>query len=627
MPITRFEVTAEEDFAGGQDFGAGPYRRIAGIAHGTLDPADPRLAAIVDLGLAPRDEAGRVAYATEICLLRPADPRRANGRLLCDITNRGRKMIFAALFEGAGVSAAEQSGLRSAASAGNAIPLRQGTTLVWNGWDPEAPRGSDNLRIVLPVLPGITGMARDEFVFGTRINPPDRPTAPLSYPVADHDQARARLTVRRTRDGVAREIHASGWAYAGDRAIRLLPEGTAFEPGSIYDVRYPATGARPLGAAFAATRDLIAALRHGEGEGNPLADLPVRSTFAVGISQAGRYLRHHLDLGMNADAAGRRVFDGVLAHIAGAGRVFINDRFAQPDRTACWHEDYDFPEVWFPISVAPSTDPLSGRSDALLRGDPATWPRLMEANTSTEYWQKGASLTHTDPAGARDLDPPPDVRQYLVAGTRHAGRSGATTARGIAHNPNNPHSASPLLRALLAALEDWVERDVAPPPSAVPRIADGTLLPAETVLAGFPRIPGALLPPRATPVAPIADWVEGTRAPAPWRVLVPAVDADGNEIAGVRLPDIAVPRGTHTGWNLYAGEGLQSELADREGSFLAFPATPEPADPRAPLSARYPSRAAHVAAVRAAAEALVAARLLLAEDVPAYVAAAEAAPG
>jgi hypothetical protein len=486
------------------------------------------------------------------------------------------------------------------------------------------PRGSDTLRITLPELSGVTEVVRDEFVFGTRITPADRPTAPLSYPVADHDKARAVLTVRRTREGAAREIPARGWDYAGDRAIRLSPEGTAFEPGSIYEFRYPATGARPLGMAFAATRDLIAALRHGEGAENPLADLPVRSTFAVGISQAGRYLRHHLDLGMNADLRGRRVFDGVLAHIAGAGRVFLNERFAQPDRTACWHEDHGFPEIWFPMAVAAVMDPLSGRTDSLLRGDLATWPKLMEVNSSTEYWQKGASLTHTDPSGTRDLAPPANVRQYLVAGTKHGGRSGATTARGIAHNLNNPHSASPLLRALLAALEEWVERGVAPPPSRVPRIADGTLVPAEAMLEAFPRIPGALLPPRATPIAPVTDWVAGTKARQDaWRPLVPAVDADGNERAGVFLPEIAVPRGTYTGWNLYAAEGLQGELADREGSFLPFPSTRDPADPRAPLAERWPTGAAYVAAVRAAAKALVAERLLLAEDVAAYVKAAD----
>ncbi|MCO6419626.1 hypothetical protein JYK14_26170 [Siccirubricoccus sp. KC 17139] len=623
--IHVFEITAAESFAEGQDFGAGPYQRLAGIARGALNPADPRNAGIADLDIAPRNAAGLVEYAVEVVILRPADTARANGRLLYDVTNRGRKMLFAAVYEGHGVPPAEQNGLRSAAAAGNAIPLRQGTTLIWSGWDPEAPRANEGLRIELPLLEGITGKVRDEFIFGTRITPADRPTAPLSYKVADPDPAKAKLTIRRTRDAAPQTITA--WEYAGPRAIRLLPEGTTFTPGSIYDFIYPATGARPLGMAYAATRDLIAFLRHA-GAGNPLEDLRRRHAYAIGISQAGRFLRHFLDLGMNDAGEGRRVFDGVLCHIAGAGRVFINDRFGQPDRTACRHEDHLFPEVWFPMAAAPATDPISGRRDGLLRGAP-TDPKLMEVNTSTEYWQKGASLIHTTPDGRADLPALPNARQYFVAGTKHGGRSGATTARGNAFHLNNPHSASPLLRALQAAMEEWVEQGVEPPPSQVPRLADGTLLPAEVALAAFPAIPGTRRPRCATPIAPVTDWVVGERGPEDaWRPLVPAVDEDGNELGGVRLPDLAVPRGTHTGWNLYAAEGLEAELCDREGSFLPF-AVDEAArqaadDPRPSLAARYPTPASYAAAVRAACDRLTAARLLLPEDAAGFVAVAEA---
>lgn len=628
--ITGFEVTAREEFAGGQDFGAGPYLRIAGIARGELDPADPRHAAIADLALAPRNARGQVEYATEVVILRPADPARANGRLLYDVTNRGRKMIFAYAYDAA-TAQAELDGLRTAASVGLALPLRVGTTLVWSGWDPDAPRTEDRMRIDIPVLPGVTGTVRDEFIFGTRVHPEGRPTAPLSYPVADRDPGKASLTVRRRRENAPRPV---AFAYAGDadppRAIRLEPEGTRFEPGSIYEFRYPATGARPLGIGYAATRDLVSFLRHGEADGQdrpgPLAGIAVRSTIALGISQAGRWLRHQIDLGMNADTRGRRVFDGALAHIAGAGRVFANERFAQPDRTATWHEDFAYPESWFPLAAAETTDPATGRRGALLKGDGSD-PLLMEVNTSTEYWQKGASLVHTDPAGLRDLPALPNVRHYLVAGTRHAGRFGVSTEPGRCHNPNNPHSAGPLLRALLAALEDWVETGTAPPPSRVPRIADGTLVPAEEVLRRFPAVPGALVPRFATPVAPVIDWVAGLRgAEEAWRPLVPAVDADGNERAGVRLPEIAVPRGTHAGWNLYAAEGLRSEPCDREGSFLPF--APDAAarqaagDPRPSLAERYPGPAAYVAAVRVAADVLAAERLLLPADAEAYVAAA-----
>ena len=168
--ITAFEVTAQESFSGGQDFGAGPYLRISGIARGELDPADPRNAPIADLGLAPRNARGQVEYAAEVVILRPADPARANGRLLYDVTNRGRKMMFGGVFDAPG-GQPELNALRTPGAVGLALPLQAGTTVVWSGWDPEAPRANDGLRIEIPVLPGITGPVRDEFVFGTRINP------------------------------------------------------------------------------------------------------------------------------------------------------------------------------------------------------------------------------------------------------------------------------------------------------------------------------------------------------------------------------------------------------------------------------------------------------------------------
>ena len=616
--IAGFEITSVEAFASGQDFGAGPYLRIAGTARGAIDPAAPRNAGIADLALAPRNAAGLVEYAIELVMLRPADPHRGNGRLLFDVTNRGRKMSFGNVYE-APAGQPELNAVRTAGAVGLALPLAAGTSVVWSGWDPEAPRGNDGLRIALPVLAGVTGRERDEFVFGTRITPKDRPTAPLSSPAAALDPAGAQLTVRRCRGDAPRPV---AFAFEGERAIRLEPAGTPFEPGSIYEFTYLAKGARPLGAAYAATRDLLSWLRHAAppvlGGG-----APVRSVFALGISQAGRFLRHFLDLGMNADLAGRRVLDGVLTHVAGAGRVFINERFAQPDRTACWHEDHAHPEVWFPMAAARCTDPHGGQTDALLR-DPATDPKLIEVNTSTEYWQKGASLIHTDPAGTADLPDLPNHRMYLCAGTKHGGRFGATTERGNARNLNNPNSASPLLRALMAALEAWVEQGTPPPPSRIPRLADGTLVPAETVLAGFPRIPGVALPGGVTPIAPVADWVAGRHAEAGWRPLVPAVDADGNERAGVRLPPIAVPGGTYTGWNLYAAPGLEGELCDREGSFLPFAATEaeRAGDPRPSLAARYATAEARRTALSAAAAALVAERFLLAPDAEAYVAGA-----
>jgi hypothetical protein len=343
-----------------------------------------------------------------------------------------------------------------------------------------------------------------------------------------------------------------------------------------------ATKPRLGGLGFAATRDLIAYLRH-PSIGHDLLGRAPGHALAFGISQAGRYLRDHIALGFNRDADGRRVFDGVYTHVAGIGRVFHNVLFAQPARTRTWHEDHDFPEVEPPFSAA-----------GLLRGD-ETDPKLIETNTSTEYWQKGASLLHTDPEGTRDIVMPPGVRGYLIAGTQHAGKAGMLRDPGPCRYPRNWHDPMPAVRALLAALDDWVSAGCEPPPSRLPRIDNGTLVPVEALR--FPATPGVEPPRFANDAAPLADWVDPVPPTHTWRTLVPQVDTDGNEIAGIRLSDIAVPAGTHTGWNVYAPPYPAGELADREGSFIAFAATREEressGDPRRSSAERYPQAGEH----------------------------------
>ena len=231
----------------------------------------------------------------------------------------------------------------------------------------------------------------------------------------------------------------------------------------------------------------------------------VAHALAFGVSQAGRFLRHFLELGMNDDGHGRRVFDGVLTHVAGAGKVFSNHSFAMPGRTATQHEDRLYPENWFPFGNAMGTDPFSGNTDAILKGR-ATDPLMMEVNTSTEYWQKGASLVHTDPAGRHDAELPPTARVYMIAGTQHGGRPGTDSSPGPCVNPRNPHSATPALRGLFVALEEWVRTGAMPPPSSVPSIAQGTAVAAETVK--MPTVPGFALPAEANRIGPPVDWVD-----------------------------------------------------------------------------------------------------------------------
>ena len=231
---------------------------------------------------------------------------------------------------------------------------------------------------------------------------------------------------------------------------------------------------------------------------------------------------------------------------------------------------------------------------------------------------------HTDPTGLHDAELPATARVSLIAGTQHGARSDASP--GPCVNPRNPHSATPALRALFAALEDWVVRGVPPPPNRVPSLADGTAVGAKSVT--MPRVPGFAVPQGDNPVLPPVDWVDPPEAspPAPYTTFVSAVDNDGNEIAGIRLPQIAVPLGTFTGWNVYKTQ--PDELADRDGSFVAFARTKAEreaaGDPRPSLQERYGTKAHYVDQLRQAAAALVAERLLLQDDADRLVTVAEA---
>ncbi|MEJ0018003.1 MAG: alpha/beta hydrolase domain-containing protein [Acetobacteraceae bacterium] len=601
--ITAIEITARTPFVGGAIFGStGAYERLDGIAIGELDPAHPANCGIVNLAKAPRNARGNVEYRSDICILRPADPARGNGRLLYEVNNRGRIMLFANLCAGKPGNQPAVAG-----DLGNALPLHLGFTLVWSGWDPGAPRANGGLGLDAPVATDdgapIVRRIREEFISGTRGG--DLQQFRLAYAAASRDDAV--LTVRSAQTAPRRDV---AFAFADQRTVRLLPEGTRPEPGAIYELRYTASNPPVLGIGFAATRDLISHLRSSAGGRDVLGRQPTHA-LAFGISQAGRYLRDHLAQGFNRDETGARVFDAIFTHVAGIGRVFCNTEFGQPGRTRTWHEDHDFPEVAFPFATGD-----------LLAGDDT---KVIETNTSTEYWQKGASLLHTDPDGARDATLPPNVRGYLLPGTQHGGKAGMPRDAGPCTNPRNWHDPMPAIRALLVALDEWVVQGSEPPLSRLPRIADGTLVPASAV--AWPKLK-ALVPPRAAnDVAEPDDWTDPQPPARTWPALVPQVDADGNEIAGIRLPDIAVPRGTFAGWNLYQAPLPAGELADRDGTCLPFAATEAERraqdDPRPSYAERYSDHAGYVAQVEAVAAALQQDRLLLPDDAAAYVARAK----
>lgn len=615
--LLSLSIQAIEPLAEGAAFGtAGAYERVIATARGEVDPADPANKGIALIDKAPRNARGRVEYATDVFILRPKDFSRGNGRILYEVNNRGRKMLFGNIADGPqGVNDP-----KTLADLGNGFPLRQGYTIVWSGWDPDAPRANMGLALTAPVATDngqpIVQTVREEFVSGTRVGVLE--TFKLSYEAATLEQPRARLTVRERAADEPRELPLNQWSFVDARSIKLR-DGTKPRPGFLYEFHYEARNPKVQGLGFAATRDVVSWLRHSpdalEATGGRITH-----ALAIGFSQAGRYLRNHISEGFNRDEQGRRVFDGIHSHIAGIGRVFFNTPFAQPARTGTQHEDHDFPENAFPFSTATMSDPLTGTSGSLFRGDGSD-PLLIETNTSTEYWQKGASLLHTDPLGTRDIALPANSRVYMIAGTQHGGRAGATTDPGPNVNPRNPHNPMPAVRALLVALDEWVVSGKAPPPSRVPQLADGTLV--EPDKTGFPAVPGAAVVRVTNRIAPPGDWVKPEPAEKAYRTLVCKVDADGNEAGGVRLPDIAVPLATYTGWNEYKPPYPAGEIADRDGSCLPFAldkaAREAAGDPRPSIAERYRSGADYVAKVQAVVAALMADRLLLPEDAGNYI--------
>jgi hypothetical protein len=640
--ITEIRIDAIEPFAGGYAFGeAGPYVRIKGVAKGELDPKAPQNAVIVDLDKAPLNARGMIDYEVDIFILRPAAPARGNGILFYEVLNRGNKQLGQRLHDLVGEGAAALNDPTTRDHVGNGFLFERGYSIVWSGWEADVAKSGSTMGAGLPLAMAdgkpVVRRIREEMQVGKRI-PAGIDTFRLSYPAASTDQSTARLTMRARNTDPRGEILAEAWEFADAQSIRPLPRGSRFKPTAIYELWYDAVEARIAGVGFAATRDLVSFLRYERadrrGRLNPLLVTEqgrgIRHAMAFGGSQSGRFLRHFIELGMNKDVQGRRVLDGMLAHTAGAGKVFANHPFAEPNRTTTQHEDHDYPENWFPFSTASTTDPFSGKTEALFRRDGFD-PLLIATNTSTEYWQKGASLLTTDPTGSRDLTLPQTSRVYLIAGTQHGGRAGLKSAPGVCANPTNPHSPGPALRALVVALEQWVTRDIAPPASRVPSITAGTAVAASDVR--MPAVKGLVVATRANRIGPPVDWIDppggngesGAGTEPAYGTRVSAVDADGNELAGIRLPDIAVPLATYTGWNVY--QAVPSELCDRDGTYIPFAKTraerEATGDPRPSLEELYGSRDAYVAKVKAAVDALVAERLLLPADAAAYVRAAE----
>ncbi len=647
MAVTSLMLTSRQPFAKGESFGdVGPYEQLDGLVHCAVHPEHTANRLIPDLGLAPRDASGLVHYAADVRLLRPVEPQRGNHRLLFDVVNRGRPLALRNLNSAPDVAAHEPM------HPGNGFLMRRGYTLAWCGWqhDVEVP---GSMRLYAPGAVTPAGPVSGKIVSIFQLNAPTQVQslanrAHRPYLSSDLNAPQAVLTEQDHEDAPERVIPRAEWCFARLVDGQVVPDASSvyraagFAPGKVYQVIYTTTGAPVVGLGLLATRDLGAFLRYGTAaEGNPCAG-EVRHAYGFGVSQSGRFLRSFLYLGLNQDEQDRMVFDGLMPHVAGGKRGEFHHRFAQPSSQASRS-----PNNLFPYSDETQTDPQTGRTDGLLARLQATGkvPRILYTYTSSEYWGGHGALVHIDLAGKRDLELPAAVRVYHFGGAQHSlgpfELSDRDATNGFrAQRPFNWVDYRPLLRAALVHLDQWVTSDTLPPASQYPRLDNGTAVAPETALKTLTRIPGVTIPKPLRSIARLdfgPDEGVPTQVPpkigAPYPCLVPAVDQDGNELCGLRLPFHTVPLATYTGWNLRHADcgGADQILSSGGGSggtllggMIPFPATPQAreasGDPRRSIAERYASQEAYLAQIRQAALELIQARYLLAEDLEDIVA-------
>ncbi|GGF19489.1 hypothetical protein GCM10011383_33840 [Hymenobacter cavernae] len=647
--IVRIEITSvQSPTFEGKTFGSvGAYEKLRGRAYGEVDPSLPQNALITDLALAPRNARGMVEYSMDIYLLKPLNLGQGNHKLFLEVNNRGSK-----LFGGFNNSSGGNDPT-TAAQASEGFLMNQGYTLAWNGWDMTAASSNNNLTINVPVATNpdgspITGPAYEYISFENTTTQ----TFNLAYPTAALNPAQATLTVRQRLNDAPTPVPTSGWEFVNERTIRLLPAGTAFQQSAIYELAYTAKNPVVAGLGFAATRDFVSFLRYAKaddlGQPNPLAD-DVRYTFSYALSQPARYLNDFQTLGFNADEQGRRVLDGIENWLGGGSGIGLNFRFAQPSRTERNRQNHLYPEALFPFAYPALTDPLTGQTAGRSARCAAsgTCPKVLEINSANEYWVKAASLLHTD-LGGNDLPDPENVRFYLVSGAQHG--TGNASSSGICQQGQNPTNAEPALRALFVALDQWVTQGTAPPKSQVPRRSAGTAAFAVAqpgaltgtvpqANLGWPSIPGVTYTGLITTryqldFGPflsqriLTKYLPSITGRPVYPNFVSKVDADGNEVAGIRLPIVAAPLATTTGWALRRAGYGENEGCEAAGQYLPFPLTPTDRaatrDPRRSVQERYRTHAGYVAAVTKVVKQLVKQRFLLEEDAQKYILEAEA---
>ncbi len=638
MALVKLEITTRKAFAEGQSFSAaGRYEQIDGLAHFAVDPAHPDNAVIADIALAPRNAGGLVEFTSDFRIIKPVDNDHGNGRLLLDVLNRGKELALKNL------NSAPDAPPDADPHPGNGFLMRQGYSLVWCGWQHDVPEAAGLFRCNVPnaknddgspvsgkIVVSFQPLARTDTQFLS-----DRDHRP--YPTNHLESWDSVLTVQEHEDAAETVIPREEWAFARLVDGRRVPDAThltlkgGFEAGKVYRAVYETSHAPVIGLGLLATRDIVAWLRHGktdlDGAANPLAGALGRA-YAYGRSQSGRFLRQMLHLGLNRDEESRVVFEGMLPNVAGGKMGEFNLRFGQPSSLS--NRSVNNLPPFLDLEPAGAEGVLA---EVTRRG---VAPKIIYTNTSSEYWGGHGALAHVISDGTADAEMPDNVRSWLFCGTQHAPAnlpisatnpdSGARGAQAL-----NYVDYRPLMRAALVHLDKWVTHNEDPPPNGYPSHAANTIVEAGQLADRFRRLPGVEFPEhhkimrhldfgpdRAVPTVIPPGVGDG------YPSLVSAVDADGNEVGGIRLPAIAVPLATYTGWNVrHADIGGTGQVLSPGGTVVggAIPFAVSRADrtasgdPRTSIEERYASRDEYLARVREYADTLVQQGYLLEEDV------------
>lgn len=638
--VARVEIFSRVDVQEGKPFGAvGAYERIIGRVHFALKPGDPHNLQIVDLDKADRNPDGEVEFSANFEVLKPKDISKGNNAVLFEVSNRGGKGIVF-LMNG------------TEGEFGDGFLMRQGFTVAWLGWEYDVEDLPQRMRLTAPIAhlaagKEIRGLVRGDFTPSEkRMDWPLGhillgPNGGVSYPVDGVSNAQNVLTVRDTPTGARQVIPRAQWSFGRDvkgttvADPRFVHLASGFVPGKIYEIVYAAKNPVVAGVGLAAVRDFLSYLKY-----DPQAVAPVKRVYAAGISQTGRFLRHYLYQDFNADEQGRQVMDGVLSHVAGAGRGSFNHRFAQPSRDSQPMSSIFYPTDLFPFTDLPQKDPDTGETAGLLDAatKSKTAPKIFFSNTSYEYWGRSAALIHVTPDGKADAPIGPNVRIYFFAGLQHFSRGfppGKNMPGAPEYTAQQMHNSNPIQwywRGMITNMDRWVKDGAEPPPSVYPKIADGTLTPLAKW--AFPKIHGVNTPTELNLAYRLnfgLQWKQGivsTEPPhvdAPFPGFVPQPDATGNDTGGVRLPELDVPLATYTGWNLRdPAIGAPEQRVSFLGSFIPLARTEQErkqaGDPRASIAERYASRDDYLSKFKSAAEKLIQQRFVLQEDLPAILA-------